>query len=158
MRRCPHCHKHTTVSASQCFCYSSYRIVERINKQETNRCFSNHKALGSKMQQEDLPGTEASQLVVVQSLSHAWLFATPGTAAHQASLSFTISWTLLNLMTTEVSDAIQLSHPLPPLSPPAFNLSQHQSLFQSVSSSHEVAKVLELQHQSFQWIFRVDFC
>ena len=36
--------------------------------------------------------------------------------------------------------------------PPAFNLSQHQSLFQGVSSSHEVAKVLEfqLQHQSFQ--------
>ena len=46
------------------------------------------------------------------------------------------------------------------LSPsPAFNLSQHQGLFQSVSSSHQVAKVfeLQLQHQSFQWIFRVDF-
>ena len=89
-------------------------------------------------------------IVAVRSLSHVRLFMTPWTAAHQASLSFTISWTLLNLMTTEVSDAIQLSHPLPPLSPPAFNLSQHQSLFQSVSSSHEVAKVLELQHQSFQ--------
>ena len=44
-------------------------------------------------------------------------------------------------------------------SPPAFNLSQHQDLFQWVSSSHRVAKVLEfqLQHQSFQWIFRTDF-
>ena len=42
-------------------------------------------------------------------------------------------------------------------SPPAFNLSQHQGLFQWVSSLHWVAKVLELQHQSFQWIFRVDF-
>ena len=44
-------------------------------------------------------------------------------------------------------------------SSPAFNLSQHQGLFQWVSSSHQVAKVLELQlqHQSFQWIFRVDF-
>ena len=44
-------------------------------------------------------------------------------------------------------------------SPPAPNLSQHQSLFQWVSSSHQVAKVLEfqLQHQSFQWIFRVYF-
>ena len=43
-------------------------------------------------------------------------------------------------------------------SPPAFNLSQHQGLFQWVSSSHQVAKVLELQfqHQSFQWIFRID--
>ena len=44
-------------------------------------------------------------------------------------------------------------------SPPAFNRSQHQGLFQWVSSSHQVAKVLEfqLQHQSFQWIFRTDF-
>ena len=58
-----------------------------------------------------------------------------------------------------VSDAIQTSHALSPPSPPALNLSQHQGLFQWVSSSHEVAKVLELQfqHQSFQWIFRVDF-
>ena len=52
-----------------------------------------------------------------------------------------------------VSDAIQPSHPLlSPSPPPAFNLSQHQGLFQWVSSSHQVAKVLEfqLQHQSFQ--------
>ena len=55
-------------------------------------------------------------------------------------------------------DAIQSSHPLSSPSPP-FNLSQHQDLFQWVSSSHQVAKVLELQlqHQSFQWIFRTDF-
>ena len=41
----------------------------------------------------------------------------------------------------------------------AFNLSQHQSLFNWVSSSHQVVKVLEfqLQHQSFQWLFRTDF-
>ena len=56
-----------------------------------------------------------------------------------------------------VSDSIQPSHPLSSPSPPAFNLSQHQGLFQWVSSSHQVAKLLELQHQSFQWIFRVDF-
>ena len=51
-----------------------------------------------------------------------------------------------------VSDAIQPSHPLLSPSPPAPNPSQHQSLFQSVNSSHQVAKVLELQlqHQSFQ--------
>ena len=50
------------------------------------------------------------------------------------------------------------SHPLSSRSP-AFNLYQHQSLFQWVSSSHQVPKVLELQlqHQSFQWIFRTDF-
>ena len=58
-----------------------------------------------------------------------------------------------------VSDTIQPSHPLSSPSPPAFNLSQHQGLFQWVSSSHRVAKVLEfqLQDQSFQWIFRTDF-
>ena len=50
-----------------------------------------------------------------------------------------------------VGDAMQLSHPLLSASPPAFNLSQHQGLFKWVSSSHQVAQVLEfqLQHQSF---------
>ena len=59
----------------------------------------------------------------------------------------------------QVSDAIQPSHPLLSLSPPALSLSQHQDLFQWASSSHQVAKVLELQlqYQSFQWIFRTDF-
>ena len=58
-----------------------------------------------------------------------------------------------------VGDAIQPSHPLSSPSPPAFNLSRNQGLFKWVSSSHQVAKQLEiqLQHQSFQWIFRVDF-
>ena len=58
-----------------------------------------------------------------------------------------------------VGDAIQPSHPLLSPSPPVFNLSQHQGLFQWVSSLHQVAKILEfqLQHQSFQWIFSVDF-
>ena len=54
-----------------------------------------------------------------------------------------------------ISDAIQSSHPLLFPSPPAFDLSQHQGLFQWVSSLHQRTKVLELwlQHQSFQWIF-----
>ena len=56
-----------------------------------------------------------------------------------------------------VSDAIQPSHPLSPPSLPALNLSQHQGLFQWAGSSHQVAKLMELQCQSFQWIFRVDF-
>ena len=56
-----------------------------------------------------------------------------------------------------VGNAIQSSHPLSSPSPPAFNLSQYQGLFQWVSSSHQVAIVLELQHQSFRWIFRTDF-
>ena len=57
-----------------------------------------------------------------------------------------------------ISDAIQPSLPLLSSSPPAFNLSQHQGLFLQLGSSHQVAKVLELQiqHQSFQWIFRTN--
>ena len=57
-----------------------------------------------------------------------------------------------------VGGAIQPSHPLSSPSPPAFNLSQHQGLFQWVSSLHQVAKVLafQLHHQSFQWTLRTD--
>ena len=54
-------------------------------------------------------------------------------------------------------DAIQPSHPLMPFSPSALNLSQPQGLFQWVSCSHQMTKILELQHQSFQWVSRVDF-
>ena len=56
-----------------------------------------------------------------------------------------------------VSNGIQPSCPLSPIHPCAFYLSQHQGLFQWVSSSQKVTKVLELQHQSYQWIFRIDF-
>ena len=49
-----------------------------------------------------------------------------------------------------------LSHPLSPSSP-AFGVSQHQGLFQWVSTLNQVVQVLELQHKSFQWIFRIDF-
>ena len=54
---------------------------------------------------------------------------------------------------------IKPSHPLSSPSSPAINLSQHQGLFKWVSSSNQVAKVLEcqLQHQSFRWTFRTDF-
>ena len=79
--------------------------------------------------------------------------STQGLPVHHQLPEFTqthVHWT---------GDAIQPSHPLSSPSPPAFNPSQHQGLFQWVSSSHQVAKVLEfqLQHQSFQWIFRFDF-
>ena len=76
--------------------------------------------------------------------------------------SFTVHHQLLELAKTHVhwvGGAIQPSHPRSSPSPPAFNLSQHQGLFQWVSSSCQVAKVLEfqLQHQYFQWVFRIDF-
>ena len=55
-----------------------------------------------------------------------------------------------------VDDVIQPSHPLSLPPPAALNLSQHQGLYPWVGSLHQVAKVLELlqlQHQSFQWVF-----
>ena len=97
----------------------------------------------------------------VQSLCRVQLFATPRTAACQASLSITNSQNLLTHVHW-VSDAIQLSHPLLSPSNPALNLSQQQGLFQWVCSVHQMAKILELQlqHQSFQRIcisFRIDW-
>ena len=79
--------------------------------------------------------------------------STPGLPVHHQPLEFTqthVHW---------VGDAIQPSHTLSSSSPPTFNLFQHQGLFKWVSSSYQVAKVLEfqLQHQSFQWILRTDF-
>ena len=88
---------------------------------------------------------------VVQLLNRVWLFdpmdcSMPG---------FPVLHYLLELAQTYVhrfGDTIQPSHPLSSPSPPAFTLSQHQGLFQWVSSSYQVSKVLELQvqHQSFQ--------
>ena len=77
--------------------------------------------------------------------------STPGLAVLHSFLEFAqtdVRW---------VGDALQLSHPLLPPSPPALNLSHHQGLFQWVGSLHQVVKVLALQHLSFQWIFRVEF-
>ena len=78
--------------------------------------------------------------------------STPGLPVHHQLLEFT------QTHVHRVRDAIQPSHPQSSPSPPAPNPSQHQSLFQWVNSSHEVAKVLEfqLQHHSFQRNSRVD--
>ena len=75
---------------------------------------------------------------------------------------FPVYHQLLELTQTHVhwvSYAIQPSHLLSSPSPPAPNPSKNQGLFKWVTTSHQVAKVLEfqLQHQFFQWIFRVDF-
>ena len=94
------------------------------------------------------------QFSSVQSLVISDSWQPPWTAARQASLSINNSQSLLQL-----KSIIQPSHPLSSPSPPVFNFSQHQGLFQWVNSLHQVAKVLklQLQQQSFQWIFRTDF-
>ena len=103
---------------------------------------------------EELPALPCSS---VQSLNCVWLCdrmncSMPGLPVHHQFPEPT------QTHVHHVSDAIQPSHPLSSPSP-AFNLSQHHGLFQWVSSSHQVVKVLEfqLQHQSFQWILSTDF-
>ena len=78
--------------------------------------------------------------------------STPGLPVYHQLLEFT------QTHVHPVGDAIQPSHPLSSPSPPAPNPSQHQSLFQGVKSSHEVAKVLEfqLEHHFFQRNPRAD--
>ena len=92
----------------------------------------------------------------VKSLSCVWLFATPWTTACQASLSITNSWSLFKLVSIE--SMMPSNHLISSSFPPAFNLCQHQGLYQWVSSLHEVVKVLQfqLQRQSFQWTPRTD--
>ena len=79
-------------------------------------------------------------------------WSTPGLHVHHQLPEFTqtpVHW---------IGDAIQASHPLVSPFPPALNLSQHQGLYKWVTSSHQVAKVLEfqLQHQFLQWTLRTD--
>ena len=100
-----------------------------------------------------------SYVYSVESISHIQLFMTPMDCS---TPGFPVHHQLLEPIQTHVhrvSDAIQSSHPLSAPSPLTFNLSQHQGPFKWSSSSHQVAKVWEfqLQHQSFQWIFRTDF-
>ena len=93
----------------------------------------------------------------VQSLSLVWLFATPCTAVHQALMSSTVSWICSGSCPLSWWWFLTISSSAFPF---CFNLSQHQGLFQWVCSSDQRAQYvleLQLQHQSFQWIVRVDF-
>ena len=88
-------------------------------------------------------------VVVVQLLRCVWLFTTPWTAARQASLSSTVSWS-------------SSSRPLSwwcylTISSSVIPFSSCPQSFPASGSSNQVGEVLEFQHQSFQWIFRVDF-
>ena len=82
---------------------------------------------------------------------------TPQTAACQASLSPTIFQSLPKFM--PIASVMPSSHLIlwHPPSPSALNLSQHQGLSQWAGCSYQMTKILKLQLQSFQWVFRVDF-
>ena len=118
--------------------------------------------------------------VTVKLLSHVWLFATPWTVAYQAHPSMGFSrqeyWSgvpfpspsglpgphhlpeFVQVHVHCIGDAVQLSRPLMASSPSVLNLSQHQELFQWVFCSQQMTKILELQlqHQPFQQIFRIE--
>ena len=100
--------------------------------------------------QTKIKGKKWNICILVQSLSHVWLFVTQWTAARQISLSITNSWILLKLISIE---SVIPSHPLSSPYPPALNLPQRQSLLLWTSSSHQVAKILEfqLQHHWKDW-------
>ena len=95
------------------------------------------------------------QFSLVQSLSHVWLFATPWTAARQASLSITNSRSLPKLMSIELvmpSNHLILCRPhlLPPLIFPSIRVFSSESVLC-------IRLQLQLQHQSFQWTLKTDF-
>ena len=100
----------------------------------------------------------------VQFTSVAQLFPTLWDPMDCSTPGFPVHHQLPELAQTHVhwvGDAIQLSHPLLSPSPPVFNLSQHQGLFQWISSSHQVAQLLEFQLPSSEYSgfisFRVDW-
>jgi len=101
--------------------------------------------------------TEKWYISSVQSLSHVWLFETHGLQHARLPCPSPTPRACSNSCPLSRWYHSTISSSVVP-SPPAFNLSQHQGLFQWVGSSHQVAKVLEfeLQHQSFQWIFSTD--
>ena len=97
--------------------------------------------------------------IIVQSLSCVWLFATPWNAARQAALSFTVSQSLLRLLSIE---SMMPSNHLILCCPLLFPLSIFPSIrvfSNELAVCIKVATVLELQiqHHSFQWIFKIDF-
>ena len=146
--------------------YSAAR--ERGSKNRINMSLWTKRMVGAKAVPEDIdPQIHlylklhlplSFQFSSVQSLSRVWLCnpmdcSTPSFPVHHQLPEFT------QTHVHRCSDAIQPSHPLLSPCPLAFNLSQDQGLSKWVSSSHQMAKVLEfqLQHQSFQWIFKTDF-
>ena len=107
-------------------CVITCKIYYHIDFQLCNAINYNHPAIHS------VQFSSVTQSCLTLCDPMGW--SSPGLPIHHQLLEFT------QTHVHRVSDAIQPSHPLSSPSPPAFNLSHHQSLFQWVSSSHEVAK------------------
>ena len=140
-------------------------LRERLLSDVNSKICDNWDFPGSPVGKTSSSNTEGVNLILVKGLrSHMlFLFCRPvmydslwPAGLQHASSPWPPSPVVAQVHVHCISDVIQPSHPLTLSSPSAFNFSQHQGLFQWVSSSHQVARVLEfqLQHQSFQWIFR----
>ena len=144
---------HWTRTLSSQFCSNWFRNLEikalqhELKQTKSQMWFQSM----SKLQRSFIHSVQFSRSVC-PTLCDPMNCSTPGLPVHQQlpkSTQTHVHW---------VSDAIQPSHPLLSPSPLALNLSQHQDLFQWVSSLHQVAKVLDFQLQHhFWWIYRVDF-
>ena len=122
----------------QCF----QNLTSKVSKEPCQLIFN--------VDQKTILMAKTNTVVTVLSFSHVWLFATPCTAASQASLSFTISWSLLKLIFFELvmlSNFFILCRPLL-LLPSVFpSISLSRLIFYWLSPLHQVTKVLELQFQ-----------
>ena len=139
----------TSWYATLCVCVLHMKEKELRMKPVFGICFQAGKRTGFELNSVQFSLITQSCPTLCDPMDHS----TPGLPVHHQLRECTqthVHW---------VGDAIQPSHPLSSPSPPVFNLSQHKGVFKWVSSLHQVAKILEfqLQHQSFQWIFRTDF-
>ena len=121
---------------------------DAVTSQRIPKTASNHRKLGK--EKEGFPSPVSS---VTQSCLTLWDpmdCSTPGLPVHHQLPELTQTHVL------QVRDAIQPSHSLSSPSPPAFNLSWHQGLFQWVSSSHQVALLtLKKRDKKIPWPFSV---
>ena len=131
----------------KCYRFQNIQLILDVNNSNIDRMVLHLLALNYKSY---LVSVQFSHWVVSNSLQPHGLQHT-GLPVHHQLPEFTQTHVHL------VSDAIQPSHLLSSPSLLAFNLSQHQDLFKWINSLHQMAKVLELQHQYFQWNLRTDF-
>ena len=106
---------------------------------------SQRKPHPSLQSQKDIKNNSLRIIQFSSVTSHVWLFATPWTAARQASLSIINAQSLANLTSTESVMPSNHLHPLSSHSSPTFNVFQHQGLFTWVSSSHQVARRMQIK-------------
>ena len=143
-------------------------LRERLLSDVNSKICDNWDFPGSPVGKTSSSNTEGVNLILVKGLrSHMlFLFCRPvmydslwPAGLQHASSPWPPSPVVAQVHVHCISDVIQPSHPLTLSSPSAFNFSQHQGIFQWVSCSHQMTRILEfqLQHQLFQWVFRIDF-